>query len=221
MRLRGLWEAGFLAVWVVVAPSVGRAQSSTDIGYATPDMLSSFQLDDQGLEGVCFGSLGPPDCHWCADLAEQLEPWVAVQLLAGAQKLQYSLRLGCHLEPGEIWTGTYIPLGLNYPPEAVAHLFREVRRLKDSSTYRAILAEGKARGSMKGFARGEAVGSINETQRILLFLGKRNLGEPDEATQIALEAITDRDRLEETIDRLDKATDWADLLDVAEAQPKP
>jgi hypothetical protein len=57
-------------------------------------------------------------------------------------------------------------------------------RLEDSSTYRAILQEGRHEGRTA------------EARRWLLRYGTRRLGEPDAATLAILEAILDIDRLE-------------------------
>src|SRR5947209_6555158 len=45
-----------------------------------------------------------------------------------------------------LWTSTYILLGLRFRPEAAAELLRGVRDMKESSTYQAILDEGRSEG---------------------------------------------------------------------------
>jgi hypothetical protein len=112
----------------------------------------------------------------------------------------------------ELWSATYVLLGLRYTADFSAQVLQGVRGMRESSTYRAILAEGEAQGETRG--------TLSEARRILLRLGSRKLGDPDEPIQAALEAITDRDRLEGMIDRLDEANDWADLLRVTAAQKK-
>jgi hypothetical protein len=49
-------------------------------------------------------------------------------------------------------------------------------------------------------------------QRLLLRLGRRTLGDPDEATKEALKAITDLERLERIGERLPDVSTWQELL---------
>jgi hypothetical protein len=69
--------------------------------------------------------------------------------------------------------------------------------MEESDTYLAIIDEGREK----------------EAKKVILRLGKRRLGPPDQATELTLEAITDLDRLERVLDRILDATNWQDLLD--------
>lgn len=97
---------------------------------------------------------------------------------------------------GKLWTTTYLLLGLRYPPDFVAELLKGVRPMKESSTYQAILAEGRAEGE----------------RDLILRLGGRRFGPPDAATRAALDAITSTERLERLAERLLEAESWAELL---------
>jgi hypothetical protein len=73
--------------------------------------------------------------------------------------------------------------------------------MRDSSAYQAILEEGAERCQ------------IEEARKLLLRWGTKRLGNPDAATEAALRAITDLDRLELLLDRLQQnVTSWAELL---------
>jgi hypothetical protein len=74
--------------------------------------------------------------------------------------------------------------------------------MKESSTYQAILEEGRAEGDARGI------------RMVVVRHGTRRFGAPDAAAQTALEAITDVPRLLELTDRVQTATDWNDLLGI-------
>jgi hypothetical protein len=98
----------------------------------------------------------------------------------------------------KFWTATYLLMGVRYPDELVDHLLEGIQTMRESTTYQAILREGRAEGE----------------QRLLLLLGIQRFGEPDDATVIAIEAIRDIDRLEALAKRiLDPDTQtWDELL---------
>jgi hypothetical protein len=69
--------------------------------------------------------------------------------------------------------------------------------MRESDTYQAILDEGEARGLLNTMLR----------------QGRKRFGEPDDAVQQAVRAITDLEQLARlTEDLLDVAT-WQELLD--------
>ena len=49
-----------------------------------------------------------------------------------------------------VWAAAYILLGLRYSPALAHQLFRGVLSMKESSTYQAILEEGRAEGRTEG-----------------------------------------------------------------------
>lgn len=77
--------------------------------------------------------------------------------------------------------------------------------MEESVTYQAIIEKGEAKGRSE------------EAQRILLLLGTDAFGAPDAATQAALAAITDRERLESLIQRVRQVNSWPELL----GKPRP
>ena len=72
--------------------------------------------------------------------------------------------------------------------------------MKESTTYQAILEEGRAEGRAEGERRG------------LLLLGSQRLGPPDATTRSALNAIDSVERLERMLERLLKVESWEELL---------
>lgn len=76
--------------------------------------------------------------------------------------------------------------------------------MRESSTYQAILAEGRAQG--------ERAGRATEAREILLRLGRQRFGPPDRSTWAAVERLADLDRLERVTERLLEAGSWAELL---------
>lgn len=101
-------------------------------------------------------------------------------------------------------TSSYVLMGLRLSRERADEMFRGVRKMRDSTTYQAILDEGRAEGEIKG--RGE------EAQKLLLRLGRKHLGEVDAAVEAAVRSITDVERLELLIERVSEVASWQDLL---------
>jgi predicted transposase YdaD len=102
----------------------------------------------------------------------------------------------------KLWTATYVLMGLRYPTELADRLVKGVQNMKESTTYQAILQEGRIEGG------------IAEARRILLIQGTERFGEPDANTVAALEATEDLDRLESLGKRILKfdIQDWDGLL---------
>jgi hypothetical protein len=99
-----------------------------------------------------------------------------------------------------VWGAAYILLGLRYSPALSAQLFRGVMSMKESSTYQAILEEG----------RGE--GAVVEAKKLLRLQGDDAFGVPDARTTATIERINDLAQLEDLFRRLRSATSWQDLL---------
>ena len=76
--------------------------------------------------------------------------------------------------------------------------------MRESSTYQAILDEGREEGREEG--------ALREARKLLLRMGQRKFGAPEPAAEAAVQAIADLDRLERMSDRIFDATSWPDLL---------
>jgi len=93
---------------------------------------------------------------------------------------------------------TYVLAGLRVPPEVADRLFEGVRTMKESSTYQAILAEGR----------------IEALKKTLLRLGRERFRtSPSEKVQTAIQAINDEGRLERMTERLLSVSNWRELLE--------
>jgi predicted transposase YdaD len=109
-----------------------------------------------------------------------------------------------HAEAARLRLVTYTLLGLGYPSGLVDQLMPGMRSMRDSSTYQAILEEGRAEGRVEG--------RVEEARALLLELGTRRFGPPDARASATLAAIDDHDRLHALAARLFDAADWSDLL---------
>lgn len=99
-------------------------------------------------------------------------------------------------EAALLWTATYLLMGLRYHPDTTKQLLQGVRAMRESSTYQAIVIEGR----------------IEEAQTILLRQGRKRFGPPDPRTIATLEAITELGRLERLSERLLEVSNWDELL---------
>jgi len=108
------------------------------------------------------------------------------------------------LEARELWSATLLLLGLRYDPDEARHLLRGVTGMRESSTYQAILAEGREEGREEG--------RTDEARRLLIRLGSRKFGQPDAGTAAALGRLDDLAVLEHLSDALFTATSWEQLL---------
>jgi predicted transposase YdaD len=95
---------------------------------------------------------------------------------------------------------SYILLGLRYSPALAAQLFRGVVSMKESSTYQAILEEGRTEGA------------VTEARKLLRLFGDAVLGAPDARTAKAITRIDDLHRLEELCERVRTTRSWRELL---------
>ena len=100
------------------------------------------------------------------------------------------------LRAADIWAATYILLGVRYSDAVATSLFQEVLGMQESSTYRAIVRQGRA----------------EEARRFVLLMGEKKFGAADDSVPAALEAIMDIEQLEELGVRLLSAESWRELL---------
>jgi predicted transposase YdaD len=100
----------------------------------------------------------------------------------------------------ELWSAAYLLMGLHYESALVQSLLRGVVNMKESTTYQAILQEGKAEGKAE------------EARKLLLLQGRAQFGEPSAKIVARLDAITDLGRLEALLIRLLQVKTWEELL---------
>ncbi|HTU93583.1 MAG TPA: hypothetical protein VMF69_26115 [Gemmataceae bacterium] len=101
-------------------------------------------------------------------------------------------------------TASYVLTGLRESRERALELFQGARKMRDSTTYQAILDEGRAEGEIKGRAE--------EARRLLLRLGRKHLGDAEATIETAVRAITDVEHLELLAERITEVASWQDLL---------
>ena len=104
----------------------------------------------------------------------------------------------------DLWAATQLLLGLRYDDDQIRGLVRAMSWLRESSTYRAILDEGRAEGLSQG--------RVIEARRVVLELGTEKLGPPTATVIRALEDLDDLDALERLIRRILTASTWQELL---------
>ncbi len=109
---------------------------------------------------------------------------------------------------GLLWSATNILMGLKFTQELSARLLEGVRAMKESVTYQAILEEGR----VKGLDQGRDQGRIIEAKDVILQLGRKRLGPPEQIILAKIEAMTELGQLKLLIDRLDEVTSWNKLL---------
>jgi hypothetical protein len=112
----------------------------------------------------------------------------------------------------ELWSATYILMGLRYEQVLIQKLLQGVMTMKESVTYQAILQEGEAKGKAEGKAEGLALGEIEEAKKILVLLARNRFGEPPAQALAAIAAVSDVKKLEDLSVRLLEAASWQDLL---------
>ena len=102
----------------------------------------------------------------------------------------------------KLWTAAYLLMGLRYSKDVASHLLEGVLNMRESTTYQAILREGRQEGRITG------------EQRLLVRMGTKRFGEPDTAILAAIEAIRDIERLEALGLRIvdPSVRDWSELL---------
>jgi predicted transposase YdaD len=108
-----------------------------------------------------------------------------------------------------LWASAYILLGLRYTPALATHLLQGVMSMRESSTYQAILQEGRDEGQVQG--------AITEARKVLRLLGDDAFGPPDDRIIALIERLKDLDRLEDLLKRIRTVGSWRELFD----QPAP
>lgn len=88
--------------------------------------------------------------------------------------------------------------------------------MKESSTYQAILEEGRQEGRQEG----RSEGALIEAKKFLRIIGDVQFGPPDAQTAQDIEGIKDVARLENLASRLREAKSWQELLHLPAANPR-
>ena len=108
-------------------------------------------------------------------------------------------RLDREAPPGQIadlWSATYILMGVRYEDALVQSLLQGVLTMKESVTYQAIIREGEAK----------------EARKMILIQGREKFGEPSAEVEAALNALSEVSQLEQLGVRLLRVSSWEELL---------
>ena len=105
-------------------------------------------------------------------------------------------------EAADLWTATFVLVGLKYDWAFATVLLRGAREImKQSSTYQGIIEEGVE------------IGRAAAKQDDLILLGSKRIGRaPDVETVAAIRATTDLARLDAMLLRVLDADDWREVL---------
>ena len=106
-----------------------------------------------------------------------------------------------------LWTSTYILAGMYYSPEQIDYM-KGWRNMRESSTYQAILKEGRDEGRLEALNEGRFEVATN----IIIRLGTKRFGAPDPLVLAWLKDITDFDHLLRIGERLIDVDGWEELL---------
>ncbi len=99
-------------------------------------------------------------------------------------------------EAALIFSAAYVLTGLRVPRESVTQLYQGVRAMRESSSYQAILDEGR----------------IESLQQTLLRQGRQRFGLATDAITTTIRAIMDREHLERMTEQILIVSSWDELL---------
>lgn len=111
-----------------------------------------------------------------------------------------------------VWASAYILLGLRYSPALAAQLFRGVVSMKESSTYQAILKEGRTEG--------QAQGVIAEARKLLRLRGEVVFGPADGRIIAVIERLYNLTQLEALFQRIRSLESWQELFGQPASGPR-
>lgn len=121
---------------------------------------------------------------------------------------QVAERFGAELsraEALEMWTATFVLVGLKYDRAFARILLQGVREsMRESTTYQEILEEGEEKGRVAGKVAGK--------RDDLLKLATKRFGEPAAEMVARINSISDLDRLDTLLLRMLDVDGWDELL---------
>ncbi len=187
-------------ILILLRPKADASQITGNLTYASGASSVEFRYEvirmwQRPLSVFLHGGFGllplAPLCQMDADrpLEDSLREVV--------QEIDRRLANECeHAKAVRLMTAAFILSGLRVPLDSLEPIFEGVRLMHETMAWDYYLEEGARRG----------------TVRVLLRLGQKRLGAPDEATVLTLNKIRDLDRLERLSDAILTATSWQELL---------
>ncbi|AMV27164.1 hypothetical protein VT84_22370 [Gemmata sp. SH-PL17] len=156
-------------------------------------------IDDWLRGGLGLAPLALLTDEASADLETALDRFHTCLVGTGADRTVTNSVLG----------SSYVLCGLRYDNERVAEMYRRLSMLmKESTTYQAILGEGREQGLEQGLEQGR----LRASRELLLRQGTKKFGSPSVASAAILNGITDLGRLERLADQILDATGWDEWL---------
>jgi len=191
------------SIVILLRPQAAHANLNGVVSYAPRSGRGSMnftyevvRLWERPAEDLLAGGLGTTPLAMLGALPEGVPTLDA--LTAVAQRLVERLEREAPPERArKLLTAAFLLTGLRVKRDVARQVFRGVRTMKDSDTYLAIIDEGR-----------EA-----EAKSVILRLGQKRYGPPDEGITVKLDGITDLERLHRIAERLLDAPSWQDLLD--------
>jgi hypothetical protein len=188
----------------LLRPAADHPHLTGRLAYQAGQCTVEFQYEtvrlwQQPLEPFLHGGLGllplAPLCQLPADVPpEQALKAVVHQI---DDRLVSDV---AHAQAMQLMTATFILTGMRVGPESMAQIFQGVRTMHESSAFTLYEEKGRQEGRLQ------------ESHRLLLRLGTKQFGRPDPATEAALRAIGDLDRLERLADAVLTVHSWQDFL---------
>ena len=116
----------------------------------------------------------------------------------------------------DLLADAYVLLGLRQTPENVAQLFRGVPGMRESSTYQAIIEEGRElghrEGRQEGRQEGRHEGHVEEARKALILAASPRLGEPDAAVRARIDREDSLGLVEDWLRRVTLVEYWRELI---------
>lgn len=100
----------------------------------------------------------------------------------------------------DLFSATYFLMGLRFPSEIAAQLIGGMISMKESTTYQAVVEEGRNEGR------------IEATRQSLLLMARKRFGAPDAISKNIVDGLGDRRQLEAILERVLDVNSWEELL---------
>lgn len=111
-------------------------------------------------------------------------------------------------EERKLLTAAYTLIGLRTNREDATRLFKRIPQMKESTTYQAILDEGRDEGRDEGLRQGE----LRASRNLILRLGKVKFGKCGKRVENRVNKIDDLEQLAVLFEQMLSAKSWDELL---------
>lgn len=195
------YDAPVRTILVLLRDKADAANLTGNFAYAIGDEGVEFRykvirLWELPSDKLLHGGLGTMPLSLLCEMTDNKKP--SLEAMKDAVRV-IDARLQAEAEPAQavkLMTATYVLAGLRVDLDELKEIFAGVITMPASTAFDAMIERGE----------------IKNSHRLLLRLGRTRFGEPDAATEAALIAITDLDRLERLADAILTACSWNELL---------